>query len=78
MGLKFTKLNSWFTLVLLAVAVNLALAKGIKVHKTDTSYLHLLSAISNRKANTDSIEQNSRIFFNKLDLNNHQTEWSHN
>jgi hypothetical protein len=39
MGRKFTKLNSWFTLALLAVMVNVALAKGVVAQKTDTSYL---------------------------------------
>lgn len=39
MGRKFTKLNSWFTFILLAVMVNVAIAKGIAVQKTDTSYL---------------------------------------
>lgn len=39
MGRKLTKLNSWFTLALLAVMVNVAFAKGVVAQKTDTSYL---------------------------------------
>ena len=42
MGRKFTKLNSWFTFILLAVMVNVAIAKGMVVQKTDTSYLKYL------------------------------------
>ncbi|AMR34304.1 hypothetical protein A0256_24045 [Mucilaginibacter sp. PAMC 26640] len=42
MGRKFTKLNSWFTLILLAVMVNVALAKGVVAQNTDTSYLKYL------------------------------------
>ncbi len=42
MGRKFTKLNSWFTFILLAVMVNVAIAKGMAVQKTDTSYLKYL------------------------------------
>lgn len=41
MGRKFTKLNSWFTVVLLAVAVNFALAKGVAAQKTDTPLFKL-------------------------------------
>lgn len=39
MGIKITYLNSWFTIIALAVAVNFALAKGVSAQKTDTSYL---------------------------------------
>jgi hypothetical protein len=42
MGRKLTKLNSWFTLALLAVMVNVALAKGVVAQKTDTSYLRYI------------------------------------
>lgn len=52
MGRKFTQLNSWFTLILLAVMVNVALAKGVSAQKTDTSYLKYLKgkakSISNK------------------------------
>jgi hypothetical protein len=39
MGLKITYLNSWFTVIVLAIAVNVALAKGVSAQKSDTSYL---------------------------------------
>jgi len=39
MGRKITNLNSWFTVIALAIAVNVALAKGVSAQKTDTSYL---------------------------------------
>ncbi|MBD1393100.1 T9SS type A sorting domain-containing protein [Mucilaginibacter glaciei] len=42
MGRKFTYLNSWFTVIALAIAVNVALAKGVVAQKNDTSYLKLL------------------------------------
>ncbi|WP_374951242.1 T9SS type A sorting domain-containing protein [Mucilaginibacter sp.] len=42
MGRRFTYLNSWFTVIALAIAVNVALAKGVNAQKTDTSYLRLL------------------------------------
>lgn len=47
---KFTKLNSWFTIALLAVMVNVAFAKGIAEQKSDTSYLKYLKS----KAKTGS------------------------
>lgn len=42
MGRKFTQLYSYFTLLLLAVMVNVAFAKGVVSPKTDTSYLKYL------------------------------------
>lgn len=47
---KFTKLNSWFTIALLAVMVNVAFAKGIAEQKSDTSYLKYIKS----KAKTGS------------------------
>jgi len=47
---KFTKLNSWFTIALLAVMVNVAFAKGIAEQKSDTSYLRYIKT----KAKTGS------------------------
>lgn len=46
MGRKSTYLNSWFTVIALALAVNFALAKGVVAQKSDTSYLRMLKAKS--------------------------------
>ena len=54
MGRKFTQLNSWFTFILLAVMVNVALAKGVVAQKTDTSYLKYLKGKS-KPLNTKNI-----------------------
>ena len=42
MGRKSTFVNSWFTVIALAIAVNFALAKGVSAQKSDTSYLRNL------------------------------------
>jgi len=39
MGRKITYLNSWFTVIAFAIAVNFAFARGVSAQKTDTSYL---------------------------------------
>ena len=46
MGKRFTYLNSWFTVIAFAIAVNFALAKGVSAQKSDTSYLKLLKSRS--------------------------------
>ncbi|MCO5934061.1 T9SS type A sorting domain-containing protein [Mucilaginibacter sp. RB4R14] len=46
MGRKFTYLNSWFTVIALAIAVNFALAKGVNAQKSDSSYLRSVKAKS--------------------------------
>ncbi|OOQ58193.1 T9SS type A sorting domain-containing protein [Mucilaginibacter pedocola] len=43
MGKKFTKINSWIALALLAVMVNVAFAKGVVAQKSDTSYLKYIN-----------------------------------
>jgi len=49
MGRRYTQLNSWFAVVVLAIAVNFAFAKGVNAQKSDTSYLRTLKA-KNSKA----------------------------
>ncbi|TSD67823.1 T9SS type A sorting domain-containing protein [Inquilinus sp. KBS0705] len=44
MGLKYTKLNSFIAVIVLAIAVNFAFAKGVSAQKTDTSYLRSLKS----------------------------------
>jgi hypothetical protein len=44
MGRRSTFVNSWFTVIVLAIAVNFALAKGVNAQKSDTSYLHTLKS----------------------------------
>jgi hypothetical protein len=39
---KITLFNSWFTVIALALIVNVALAKGVNAQKSDTSYLRVL------------------------------------
>jgi hypothetical protein len=46
MVLKSTFVNSWFTVIVLAIAVNFALAKGVNAQKSDTSYLRTLKSKS--------------------------------
>lgn len=46
MGRKSTYLNSWFTVIALAIAVNFAFARGVIAQKTDTSYIKALKAKS--------------------------------
>ncbi len=41
---KSTYLNSWFTVIALAIAVNFALAKGVNAQKSDSSYLRSIKA----------------------------------
>jgi hypothetical protein len=48
MVLKSTFVNSWFTVFVLAIAVNFALAKGVSAQKSDTSYLRTLKTKSAR------------------------------
>ncbi|RFZ85874.1 T9SS C-terminal target domain-containing protein [Mucilaginibacter terrenus] len=52
---KFTQLNSWFTLILMAVAVNVALAKGVAAQSSDTSYLKFLRSKTAKSINTKNI-----------------------
>ncbi|MBK0380524.1 T9SS type A sorting domain-containing protein [Mucilaginibacter segetis] len=44
MGIKFTKINSWVTVIVMAIAVNVALARGVNAQKSDTSYLRSIKA----------------------------------
>ncbi|RYU90776.1 T9SS type A sorting domain-containing protein [Mucilaginibacter terrigena] len=46
MGRRSTFVNSWFTVIVLAIAVNFALARGVSAQKSDTSYLRTLKAKS--------------------------------
>jgi type IX secretion system substrate protein len=48
MGRKSTYLNSWFTVIALAVAVNFAFARGVIAQKSDTSYLRMLKGKSSK------------------------------
>ncbi|QHS54008.1 T9SS type A sorting domain-containing protein [Mucilaginibacter sp. 14171R-50] len=41
---RSTFVNSWFTVIVLAIAVNFALAKGVNAQKSDTSYLRSLKS----------------------------------
>ncbi|WP_454803894.1 T9SS type A sorting domain-containing protein [Mucilaginibacter phyllosphaerae] len=53
MGRKSTYLNSWFTIIALAIAVNFALARGVNAQKSDTSYLRTLK---NKNAKTSYLK----------------------
>jgi hypothetical protein len=39
MGRKSTFVNSWFTVIAFAIAVNFAFAKGVAAQKTDTVHI---------------------------------------
>ncbi|PAW95266.1 hypothetical protein CKK33_17870 [Mucilaginibacter sp. MD40] len=41
---RSTYVNSWVTVLMLAIAVNIALAKGVNAQKSDTSYLRSFRA----------------------------------
>lgn len=53
MGRKSTYLNSWFTVIAMAIAVNFALARGVNAQKSDTSYLR---ALKNKTAKTSYLK----------------------
>jgi len=55
MGRKFTKLNTWFTFILLAAVMNVALAREVVAQKTDTSYLRLLKGKTSRPVSSKSL-----------------------
>ncbi|MFD0793528.1 T9SS type A sorting domain-containing protein [Mucilaginibacter litoreus] len=46
MGRKFTYVNSWVTVIVLAIAVNFALARGVNAQKSDSSYIRAMRAKS--------------------------------
>ena len=48
MGRRSTFVNSWFTVIVLAIAVNFALARGVSAQKSDTSYIRILKNKSSK------------------------------
>jgi hypothetical protein len=48
MSRKSTFVNSWFTVIALAIAVNFAFAKGVIAQKSDTSYIKTLKTKSSK------------------------------
>ncbi|QXV67148.1 T9SS type A sorting domain-containing protein [Mucilaginibacter sp. 21P] len=45
---RSTYINSWLTVIVLAIAVNFALARGVNAQKSDSSYLRALRARQNK------------------------------